>query len=71
MVVSTPACAIVSDGICDDALEHVAEIERAERPEREQDADGEGEVAQARGDERFLARRQMADCFRNQKPISR
>ena len=38
-----------------EALEHVAEVERAERPEREQDADRESGVSQARGDEGFLA----------------
>ena len=35
-------------------LEYGAEIHRMERPEEQQDADGEAEVADARGDERFL-----------------
>ena len=54
MAVSTPAGAKASHGMFTSLLEDGAEIHRMERPEEQQNADGESEVADARGDERFL-----------------
>ena len=55
MVVNTPVDTAASGGRANELFENCAEIHGLKGPEKQQDANGEAEVADARGDECFFA----------------